>query len=135
MKYAEVDVLSSYNYLFISWSGLIGDIAWQIKKEGHQVRYYIDSKSEREIGDGFVDKVDEWESHIDWADVIVFDDVLGHGKMAQELRAKGKKVIGGTEYTDMLEDDRSFGQAELKKYDVQILGYQDFFPLMMLSTT
>ena len=40
-------------FLFFSWSGLIGDIAWQIQKEGHQVKYYIDVESERVIGDGF----------------------------------------------------------------------------------
>ena len=115
--------MEKYNFLFISWSGLIGDIAWCIKKEGHDVRYYIDSESEREIADGFVEKVNSWEEHVDWADVIVFDDVLGHGKMAEDLR---KKVIGGTAYTDMLEDDRSFGQEELKKFDIQIVKYADF---------
>ena len=40
---------------------------------------------------------------------------MGHGKIAEDLRAKGKKVVGGTEYTDRLEDDRTFGQEELKK--------------------
>jgi hypothetical protein len=27
-------------FLFDSLSGLIGDIAWQVSKEGHEVRYY-----------------------------------------------------------------------------------------------
>lgn len=67
-----------------------------------------------------------WEKDVDWADVIVFDDVLGHGTMAQELRARGKKVIGGTTYTDRLEDDRAFGQEELKKFGVNIIPYRDF---------
>jgi len=26
-------------FLFVSLSGLIGDIAWQVLKEGHDVRY------------------------------------------------------------------------------------------------
>jgi phosphoribosylamine--glycine ligase len=115
-----------YNFLFISWSGLIGDIAYRIVEEGHEVKYYIDAESEREIGNGFVPKVDSWKDHVDWADVIVFDDVLGHGALAEELRAKGKKVIGGTAYTDKLEDDRSFGQEELKKFGVSIITYSDF---------
>ncbi len=114
------------NFLFISWSGLISDIAWQTVKEGHEVKYYIDAQSEKEIGDGFVNKVDNWQEHVDWADVIVFDDVLGHGELASELRAKGKKVIGGTPYTDKLEDDRSFGQDELKKHGVNIIPYSDY---------
>ena len=60
-------------------------------------------------------RCDDWEREVDWADVIVFDDTLGQGEKAQALRARGKAVIGGTPYTDRLEDDRSFGQEELKK--------------------
>ena len=41
-------------FLFVSLSGLIGDIAWQIAKEGHEVRYYIDNEKERDIAEGFV---------------------------------------------------------------------------------
>lgn len=114
------------NFLFISYDALITDIAWKVAVEGHQVKYYIKEEYAKDIGDGFVEKVDSWEENIDWADVIVFDDVLGHGKMAQQLREKGHKVIGGTEYTDMLEDDRAFGQEELKKMKIPIIPYQAF---------
>ncbi|NND61241.1 MAG: phosphoribosylamine--glycine ligase, partial [Gammaproteobacteria bacterium] len=68
------------NFLFVSIDGLISDIAWQVAREGHSVRYHISNESERQIGDGFVDKVDDWETHVDWADTIVFDDVLGQGE-------------------------------------------------------
>jgi phosphoribosylamine---glycine ligase len=118
--------MACYNYLFVSYSALISDIAWQIAKEGHAVKYYIDSERDRDIADGFVPKVSDWRSEVDWADVIVFDDTLGHGTLAAELRARGKKVIGGTPYTDRLEDDRSFGQDELRKAGVNILHYREF---------
>jgi phosphoribosylamine---glycine ligase len=114
-------------FLFVSLSGLIGDIAWQVAKEGHEVLYYIKAQTEQDIADGFVKKTNDWEKEVDWADVIVFDDVLGQGEKAQALRAKGKLVIGGTAYTDKLEDDRSFGQEELKKAGVNIIPYKDFF--------
>lgn len=113
-------------FLFVTYSGLITDTAWRIKMEGNEVRFYIRDESEQEIGDGFVDKIDEWESHVDWADVIVFDDVLGMGTWAKDLRDQGKAVIGGTPYTDMLEDDREFGQNELKKYGINIIPNQNF---------
>ena len=116
----------SRKFLFVSLDALISDIAWKVRREGNEVRYYIDSESEREIGDGFVDKVDDWESHVDWADVIVFDDVMGQGEKAARLRAAGKYVVGGTEYTDRLEDDRSFGQTELKKHGVSIIPFEEF---------
>lgn len=114
------------NFLFISLDGLIGDIAWQVTKEGHEVRYYIKNKNERDVADGFAPKVEEWRPHLDWAEVIVFDDVLGQGKLASALRRKGKAVIGGTTYTDRLEDERAFGQEELKKHGINIIPYRDF---------
>jgi phosphoribosylamine--glycine ligase len=113
-------------FLFVSLSSLIGDIAWQVQKEGHEVRYYIEAQKERDIADGFVPKSSNWEEDADWADAIVFDDTLGQGEKAQALRAKGKKVIGGTAYTDRLEDDRSFGQEELKRAGVSIIPYREF---------
>ena len=63
---------------------------------------------------------------MDWADVIVFDDMLGQGAMAQACARRGKLVVGGTAYTDRLEDDRSFGQEELKKGGINIIPYRDF---------
>src|SRR5262250_2922869 len=113
-------------FLFNSLSGLIGDIAWQVSKEGHEVRYYIKEEKEADIADGFVAKSDNLERDTEWADIVVFDDTLGQGEKAQELRAKGKKVVGGTAYTDRLEDDRSFGQEELKKAGVNIIPYKEF---------
>lgn len=113
-------------FLFISIDGLIGDTAWQVSKEGHDVRYFIENENEREIADGFVPKSYDYESDLDWADVIVFDDVLGQGAKAEALRKLGKKVVGGTAYTDKLEDDRSFGQEELKRAGIPIIPYSEY---------
>ncbi|MDP3970865.1 MAG: phosphoribosylglycinamide synthetase C domain-containing protein [bacterium] len=114
------------NFLFVSIDGLTSDLAWQIYKEGHDVKYYISNKDETDIADGFIPKTDDWRKQTNWADIIIFDDVLGQGKKAEKLRAEGKKVIGGTAYTDMLEDDRGFGQEELKNHGVNILTYKLF---------
>jgi phosphoribosylamine--glycine ligase len=114
------------NFLFVSLTGLISDIAWQVSKEGHEVRYFIADKKERDIADGFVAKSKDWEKDKDWADIIVFDDTLGQGEKALELRKEGKIVIGGSPYSDKLEDDRSFGQEELKKAGVNIIPYGEF---------
>lgn len=112
-------------FLFISEHGLIGDIAWLLIREGHSVKYYIGDPAERDVADGFVEKIDNWKNEVDWADVIIFDDV-GFGKEAEQLRKQGKKVIGGTLYTDRLEDDRAFGQEELKKAGINILPSYEF---------
>ncbi|MBI2453083.1 phosphoribosylamine--glycine ligase [Candidatus Peregrinibacteria bacterium] len=113
-------------FLFVTIDALITDIAWQIKKEGHEVKFFIESEEDKEVGDGFVEKIDDWKKWIDWADVIIFDDVLSQGEKAKKLREMGKKVIGGTPYTDRLEDDRAFGQEELKRHGISILPYREF---------
>lgn len=113
-------------FLFVSWDGLIGDIAWQTVKEGHEVKYYIQNADEKEIADGFVPKIEDWRQAVEWADVVVFDDVLGMGSLAEELRRAGKLVVGGTSYTDRLEDDRAFGQQELRAAGVAIIPQENF---------
>lgn len=115
----------SLNFLFVSRWGESLDIINTIKLEGHHVKMFIEDKASKEIGYGFVQKVTQWEKHTDWADVIVFD-YTGFGKVASDLRSKGKLVIGGTEYTDMLELDRNFGQSELKKHKIKVLPSEEF---------
>jgi phosphoribosylamine--glycine ligase len=113
-------------FLFVSYEGLIADISWQVVKEGHEAKLWIENPEEQGIGEGFVPKAKDWKQEVDWADVVVFDDVLGMGKMAEELRSRGKLVVGGSAYTDRLEDDRAFGQQELKAAGVSIIPQENF---------
>lgn len=112
-------------FLFVSFEGLIGDLAWQVKKEGHEVKYSIRDKGEKDVCDGFVEKCEDWETETDWADCIVFDDI-GFGEDAEKLRKQGKLVIGGSTYTDKMEDDREFGQAEMKSCGINIIPRWNF---------
>src|SRR4029453_17499635 len=114
-------------FLFVSYEGLIADTAWQILKESHEARLWIQGTGAQDIADGFVPKVRDWRKEVDWADVVVFDDVLGGmGAAADELRGRGKLVIGGSPYTDRLEEDRAFGQQELKAAGVSIIPQENF---------
>jgi len=112
--------------LIVSYIALASDLAWQLRKEGHDVKFYIQDKSCKDIADGFVEKVDNWKEWKDWADLIIFDDCLGFGKEAEKLRREGKLVVGGTSYTDRLEDDREFGQKEMEKAGINVLPHWDF---------
>ncbi len=112
-------------FLFVSPEALTLDLAYTILQEGNEVKFCVQSMTEKDVGDGFVDKVDEWESHVDWADVIVFDDI-GFGRTADKLRSEGKKVVGGSSYTDRLENEREFGQQELEKVGVSVLPSWNF---------
>ncbi len=116
----EEQKLSQKKFLFVGHEALSGDLAWSVKKEGHMVKMFFKTKADSDVYDGFLDKVEDWEASKDWADVIVFDNVA-FGSVADKLRKAGKLVVGGSAYTDKLEEDRDFGQQELKKYGVNIL--------------
>lgn len=115
-------------FLFVTrWSSLHA-LATQILKEGHEVKYAVLSKSEKEIGDGFVEKVDNWEEYKHWADTIIFDD-SDFGEVCERLRKEGCKVVGGTRYSDRLEFDREFGTEEMKAAGLTTIPsweFQDF---------
>jgi phosphoribosylamine--glycine ligase len=115
-------------FLFVSKEALIGDLVWKIKNEGCDVKYYIEDKTEKDVCDGFVDKVDKWEDFKDWADVIVFDDIC-FGSIAEKLRKEGKLVVGGSIYTDKLEVDRAFGYNEMISAGINVIPswfFKDF---------
>jgi phosphoribosylamine--glycine ligase len=124
--------MNSENFLFVSLdAALVGDLAWQVSREGHDVRYYIEREPDREIADGFVPKTDDWEADLAWADVIVFDDIwvgdsVGTGEIARDLRADGHAVVGGTPNTDRLEDDRGYAMDVLEAHGVETLDHREF---------
>jgi NAD(P)H dehydrogenase (quinone) len=65
--------MRSKHFLFVSAdAALITDLAWQVHREGHDVKYYIEAESDQEIGDGFIPKTDDWRAEVEWADVIIF---------------------------------------------------------------
>ncbi len=111
--------------LCVSRVGCIGDLCRQLTSEGNHVKYFIESKADKDVSDGFVEKVDDWKTVKDWADLIIFDD-SDYGKEVEALRKEGKAVVGGTSYTDRLEDDRDFGQQEMKSAGLTILPHWTF---------
>ena len=48
-------------FLFVSYDALITDIAWQVVKEGHDVRYWIREKKAKSVGEGFVPMSKDWK--------------------------------------------------------------------------
>ncbi|MFB6120479.1 MAG: phosphoribosylamine--glycine ligase [Halobacteriaceae archaeon] len=124
--------MESENFLFCSLdAALIGDVAWQVAREGHDVRYYVESETDRDIAEGFVAKTEDWRADLDWADVVIFDDIwvgddVGTGEIAQELRADGHAVVGGTPATDSLEEDRGYAMEVLGDHGVNVLDHREF---------
>jgi phosphoribosylamine--glycine ligase len=82
-------------------------------------------RTDQDVADGLLEKVADWKEQVPWADVIVFDDT-GFGEDAERLRKQGKAVVGGTRSSDRLEEDRDFGQDELKAAGLGTLPGWDF---------
>lgn len=58
--------MASERFLVVSLdAALIADLAWRVRREGHGVTSYIEAESDREIGDGFVPKTDDWEAEVE----------------------------------------------------------------------
>jgi phosphoribosylamine--glycine ligase len=121
-------------FLFVSHESLSGDLAWHIQKEGHHVKCYIKSTTDDDVYDGILEKIPDWRTEISWADIIVFDDT-GFGEIAEKLRKEGKLIVGGSVYTDKLEEDREFGQDEAKKVGMAILPQWNFTTMDDAITT
>lgn len=113
-------------------------LAIRLLGEGHQVLYYIHEQSEKDCGDGFIEKVNSWRDHVEESDVVFFDDcdqkVEGESAYkssawAAEVRKKypGKMVIGGgSPDVAKLENDRIFGQQVLQEYGVNVAPMHQF---------
>ncbi len=112
-------------FLFVSPEALSLDLAYRVSQENNEVKFFVQSDTEKDVGDGFVEKVSAWDNLVEWADVVVFDDI-GFGRTADKLRAEGKKVVGGSSYTDRLENEREYGQQELAKAGVSVLPNWNF---------
>lgn len=111
--------------LFLSGWGSSVPLAMQCEEAGHAVKFFIEDKDSQDVGDGFVRKVDNYEGSVAWADLVITDDT--HlGKINDKIRRGGTPVVGGTEMTDTLEEDRGMGQKLFKSAGMTILESKEF---------
>jgi phosphoribosylamine--glycine ligase len=111
--------------LVVSNFGVSGELCKRFMAEGNAVKYYIEDKASRDINNGLIKKVSSWRPHVDWADLIIFDDA-NFGEVCEDLRADGRVVVGPSLYSDKLEMDRGFGQEEMKKAGMTVLPDWNF---------
>lgn len=111
-------------FLIVDTEGLMSDMARQLKEEGNEVRMHITQKKWQDIADGIVEKVDDWNAHKDWADVILFS-YSGFGKEQDELRRKGYKIVGGSSL-EVIETDRYEGVMMLERIGLKPIPSVEF---------
>ena len=109
--------------LFISGELIAGDLPYRLSEEGCDVKLYIEHPGQRDCQSGFVTKIVDWRSELDWVGktgLIVFDDV-GFGGIQDQLRRDGYRVFGGSLGGDRLELDREFAQGIFARLGLEIL--------------
>ncbi len=116
------------NILFISNDLIGGNLAHLLKKEGHNVKLFIEDSGRHENFNNMVIKTYNWKKELTWVGkngLIVFDDV-GYGEIQDDLRKQGYTVFGGSKAGDRLEQDRAFGQKIFKQYGLKTVPLKDF---------
>lgn len=118
-------------FTFISKKGDGLALAQRIRDEGHRVVFYINDPSKRALGDGLIEKSSTDEQLVGddgtinteairsvlypKPDCVVFDMVgKGLGKLADIFRGKDIPVVGGSQWGDQVELDKSYGKWMMK---------------------
>lgn len=102
-------------FVFISEFGEILDLALYLKdREKQDVLMFIKDSKYKKIGDGLVEKIEDWHDCMGQGYIFVFDG-CSDGRLQDWLREQGEWVFGGSEKGDELENDRQKGQALFKK--------------------
>lgn len=96
---------------------------------GHSFKWFIrplKNGDPNTIGDGLLDKVDDWEKEATWADLIVLTDNTVYMNKIDALRKQGIAVFGATSEAAELELDRDAGQKFLKENGVNTIPSKEF---------
>jgi len=106
-------------FLVFSKSGDGNGLAWRLMQEGHEVRIWYWDKRYAVQYDGIVDKVEHFEEGLEEGVICVFD-MVGQGKLADELKEAGYVVFGAGEFMDNLELDREFSMETFVRHGIEI---------------
>lgn len=104
-----MEVSKKRTFVVFTEYGELLDIAIQLQNEGNDVVMHIPEKDFKTIGDGIIEKVEDWWMCIA-EDYIWLFDGCSNGKLQDWLREQGEAVFGGSEQGDRLENERQLNQ-------------------------
>jgi phosphoribosylamine--glycine ligase len=104
------------NILSIDHGALALDWVLRCVAAGHDVKLYTKGTRSSHIGDGLVTKVDTWEDHVPWADLIFVADNMESMDKIQSYIDKGYPVFGPGSKSARLELDRMYGQKVIEDF-------------------
>ncbi|HUP93244.1 MAG TPA: phosphoribosylglycinamide synthetase C domain-containing protein [Solimonas sp.] len=118
-------------FLGIGDYNALGDLYWRLSRAGHEVRVHIARPEGHDVFEGLLERVDSWEAQLGWlrdagTDGAILFESATQGALQDQLRREGFQVIGGSEWGDRLENDRAFGQAQMRAAGMQIAATHEF---------
>lgn len=114
-KDAFVEDGQSSKFFILSTFGELLDLALHLKNvEKKEVVLMVPSHDYKKIGDGLVDKAENWHEYLDKGWIFVIDG-CENAKLQDWLREQGEFVVGTNEIMSDLENDRQKGQDLFKK--------------------
>lgn len=112
------------NLLLLDPAGAFTDFAMRCMQAGHEVKQWQKKSPEgsvSKIGRGIIPRVDDWEKHMNWADLIILSDNAYQMHALEKWHNKGYPIIGSCLTASSLELDRGYGQDILKKAGLDVI--------------
>lgn len=96
---------------------------------GHDVRLWLPKEKTGDsniVGDGLVDKVDDWRKWMDWADLIVLTFNAAYRDDLEPYFKKGYPIFGCNRSAGELELDRGKGQEVMNSCGLEVPEFEVF---------
>lgn len=107
--------------------GMGVDISYRAHLAEHQVKYWLPTNRNGEelpYGKGLVPRVKDWESSMDWADLVITTGNSSYGDKLSRYFGKGYPIFGTNQRSAALELDRGLGQEVLKEHGIKTIPYK-----------
>jgi phosphoribosylamine---glycine ligase len=104
------------------------DTVLRAQQCGHQIKWFIRTfdKAKRPVGQGLAERVPEWRSHMQWADLVIVADNSLYMSEFDAWRARGCNILGGNNRSAEWEIDRNVGMQVLKRAGIPVAPYREF---------
>jgi len=112
--------------LVIDTGALALDWCLRCINAGHTVKWYTKGSRCDHIGQGLVDKIDNWRAYAKVADLIFVTDNMTLMDEMQELQDKGYPVFGPGKKSAKLELNRMYGQDVIQEFGGAIIPSFEF---------
>lgn len=103
-----------------------GAIGVRLKQEGNEVEAFVKEKRSKHGLDGLLPKVNSLEEGLSHNPDVVIFDYCKSGDVADDIRKKGFRVLGGSKFADLIELDRGMGIKMAEKMGLRVPPYQSF---------